>query len=140
MMQVDPRLHHCAQNVTQGSLETVLEMYKILNCEVVYRPDNGHRWAMVGQMQLRFAIQVVEIDSEPISAIEAKRQTHVAFLSDDPQGVIKKIENWAKANKVRFSQGGWSEKERYFDLPDLFINFVIEVMHTSIEEGEPLET
>jgi hypothetical protein len=31
-------------------------------------------------------------------------------------------------------RGGWSEKELWFDLPDVFTNFVIEIMHTSIVE------
>lgn len=133
-MSVDPRLHHCAQNITKDTLEDVLEMYKIFNCKVVYRPDGEHKWAMVGQSQLRFAIQIVEVDEQPISDIELKRKIHIAFLSDNPQGLIDRVETWAKGKDLKFRQGGWTDKERYFDLPDIFVNFVVEVMHTSIEE------
>lgn len=133
-MTPDPRLHHYAQNIIQGSLEDVLEMYKLFNCEVVYRPNNGYKWAMVGQSQIRFAIQIVETEEKPISDIELKRKTHIAFLSDNPQELIDKVETWAKSKNFDFRQGGWSDKEKYFDLPDIFINFVVEVMHTSIEE------
>ncbi|MES3005851.1 MAG: hypothetical protein V4664_02795 [Patescibacteria group bacterium] len=133
-MKTTPRLHHYAQNITQGSLEDIIEMYKILNFEVVYRPNKEYKWAMVGQMQLRFAIQIVESEETPISDIELKKKTHIAFLSDKPQEVIDKVEAWAKRKNIQFRHGGWSAKELYFDLPDLFINFVVEVMHSSIEE------
>lgn len=133
-MSVDPRLHHYAQNIVRGTLEDVLEMYQIFNCEVVYGPDSSQKWAMVGQSQLRFAIQVVEVDDQPITSIELKRKSHIAFLSENPKELINKVETWAKGKNIQFRQGGWSDRERYFDLPDIFVNFVIEVMHTSIEE------
>jgi hypothetical protein len=89
---------------------------------------------MVAQQPLRFAIQIVEVDEKPIIDIDLKRKVHVAFLSDNPQEVINKVEAWAQNKSINFRQGGWSEIERYFDLPDLFVNFVVEVMHTSIEK------
>ncbi len=133
-MKLDPRLHHYAQNVYKGTLEDVLEMYTLFNCGVVYRPNNGYKWAMVAQSQLQFAIQIVEVDDLPISDIELKRKVHIAFISDNPQEIIDKVESWANSKNIKFRQGGWSDKERFFDLPDLFVNFVVEVMHTSIEE------
>ena len=134
-MKTDPRLHHYAQNITPHNLENVIEMYSLFNCKVVYRPNNEHQWAMVGQEQLRFAIQIVESSEAPIMDIDMKRKTHIAFLSDNPQDLIDKVEEWAKTKNYKFRQGGWSPKERYFDLPEVFINFVVEIMHTSIEEN-----
>lgn len=57
-----------------------------------------------------------------------KVNTHIAFLSDKPKGDLEKIDKWAKINNVRINQGKWSNKELWFDLPDIFINFVIEIM------------
>ena len=134
-MNIDPRLHHYAQQITSGNLEDVLEMYEQLGCKVVYRPPGDTTWAMVGQAQLRFAIQIIEVNDTPIADIDIKRRAHVAFLSDNPQGIINTIKTWAEGKGIAFREGGWSERERYFDLPDIFINFVVEVMHTSIEES-----
>lgn len=135
-MEIDPRFHHYAQNITKGSLENVLEVYKIFNCEIVYRPDNPpYQWAMVGQKQLRFAIQIVEVEEKPITDLDIKIKSHIAFISDNPREVIKRVEAWARNKNIRFREGGWNEKERYFDLPDLFVNFVVEVLHTSVEEN-----
>ena len=132
-MKIDPRLHHYCQNITKGNLDTVIEMYKLLKFKVVYAPP-AKDWIMVGQDEPRFAIQIIQVDGTPIEDINKKRQTHIAFLSDNPQSVIDDIKGWAEGKGLKFREGGWSAIERYFDLPDIFVNFVIEVMHTSIEE------
>lgn len=111
----------------------VVEMYKLLKFKVVYTPPTKD-WIMVGQDEPRFAIQITQVNDEPIEDIDKKRQTHIAFLSDNPQVVIDQIEEWARSKGVKFRQGGWSAIERYFDLPEVFVNFVVEVMHSSIEE------
>ena len=132
-MKIDPKLHHYCQNITRGNLDLIVEMYELLKFKVVYTPPSKD-WVMVGQDDLRFAIQVTQVDDKPIEDIDEKRRTHIAFLSDNPQGVIDEVEAWAKKKNLRFTQGGWSPIERYFDIPDIFVNFVVEVMHTSIEK------
>ena len=89
---------------------------------------------MVGQENLRFAIQIIQVDDKPVEEISKKIQSHVALISDNPSNVIDKIKTWANSKSLRFRDGGWSPIERYFDLPDIFVNFVMEVMHTSIED------
>ena len=131
---IDPRLHHVCLNVTTGSLEVVLELFELLKCPVVYWPNNGYQWAMVGQPQLDFALQITETSDAPLEDLDRKRQTHVAFLSSSPQDVVDEVRKWASSKGITFQDGGWSDKELYFDLPKLFVNFVVEVMHTSIEE------
>lgn len=132
-MKPDPRLHHYCQNITRGYLNDVVEMYSLLDLKVVYIPENKD-WIMVAQEPLRFAIQITQVNDIPISDVELKKRTHIAFLSDNPQAVIDKIDAWAKSKNIKFRHGGWSDIERYFDLPDIFTNFVVEVMHTSIEK------
>jgi len=55
-------------------------------------------------------------------------------LSDTPKEDIDEVRLWAEKKGVEFVQGGWSDKELWFDLPEVFTNFVIEVMHTSVVE------
>ncbi len=132
-MNTDPKLHHYCQNITRGNLDLVVEMYKLLNFKVVYTPPNKD-WIMVGQENLRFAIQIIQVDDKPVEEISKKIQSHVALISDNPANVIDKIKTWANSKGLRFRDGGWSPIEKYFDLPDIFVNFVVEVMHTSIED------
>jgi len=133
-MKIYPQLHHYAQIITKNSLNDILEMYEVFNCKVTHRPNDSYTWAIVGQDKPEFRIQIIETEDKPIADIKVKRSSHLGFLSDNPQEVIDKVENWAKNKNIRFIQGQWSEKELYFDLPDLFTNFVIEVMHTSVVE------
>ena len=133
-MKNNPQLHHVAQNIRKGSLEIVLEMYELLGCQVVYRPPKDYQWAMVAQENLDFRIQVVEVDESPVQDFKRKQNTHIAFLSEDPQNLISGVKDWADKKGLKFREGGWNEKERTFDLPDVFINSVVEVMHTSVVE------
>ena len=134
-MLPDPRLHHYCQNISKGYLETVIEMYELFNCRVVYRPSAEQNWAMIGQDQLRFAVQIAEVDEKPIENIDLKKRSHIAFISDNPQEIIDKVKIWAQNKGLKFREGGWSPIERYFDLPDIFVNFLVEVMHASIEQS-----
>jgi len=131
---MESRLHHCAVKISRGSLAQILEVFEILGCGVVYRPPNNRTWAMVSQRGTNFNIQLVEYDEKLVDDLELKRGCHVAFVSNEPQKLIDKAKEWAEKNNLQFRAGGWSERELYFDFPNLFINFVVEIMHTSILE------
>lgn len=131
-MKTDPQLHHAAKRITRNSLEKVIEAFEQLGCKLMYSLGDS-RWAMVGQDGLAFDIQLVEVDEKPVQS-KSRINSHVAFISDAPAEKIQKVERWAAQNKIRFEKGGWSERELWFDLPDLFVDFVVEVMHVSITE------
>lgn len=126
------KLHHFAYNITPNSLELVLDLFEKLGCKLTYRKGN-ERWCMINQKPITVDIQIIET-KDRLVLIKKKINTHIAFLSDTPKEDIGKIAKWAKSKKLTFKQGNWSDKELWFDLPDLFINFVIEIMHTSIVE------
>ncbi len=78
-------------------------------------------------------MQFIEVDQVP-QDMEVKRNSHIAFLSDDPKRELGRIQEWVESKGHKFLSGGWSDREFYFDCPDVFIDFVIEVMHTSVAE------
>jgi hypothetical protein len=129
----DPKLHHVCKKIVPGSTEKVIELLSLLGCEVTYR-EPAHGWFMVGQKGLPFDIQLIEKPTAPQTG-QFKVNSHVAFISEDPGALIDKVESWANKNHLAFKRGGWSDRELWFDLPDLFVDFVIEVMHASITEG-----
>lgn len=110
----------------------MIEVFEQLECKLMYRHGDA-RWAMVGQDGLAFDIQLVEVDEHPVYN-KSRISSHVAFISEKPLVQIEKVEIWAKQNGIRFEKGGWSERELWFDLPDLFVDFVVEIMHVSITE------
>ena len=127
-----PLLHHFAFNIKPNTLELTVEILKLLNCTVSYR-ESGKRWCMISQDFIPVNIQLIEMDAAVVP-LRRKISTHIAFLSKSPKEHIKKIEEWAKDNNLKFQHGNCTDKEFWFDLPDIFINFVIEIMHTSVVE------
>ena len=88
---------------------------------------------MVAQDKVDIDIQIIETEDKNIN-IDEKIKTHIAFLSDDPKKDIEKIEFFAFNNKLNFQKWGWNDKEFWFDFTDIFNNFVVEIMHTSVVE------
>lgn len=132
-MECNVSLHHVALRITTNSLEKVIEVFELLECNMTYRKGDA-RWAMVGQHTVPIDVQFLEVDEAPLRST-SRTSSHVAFVSATPLDQIQKVEGWARENDIRFEKGGWSEKELWFDLPDLFVDFVVEIMHTSIAEG-----
>jgi len=103
-----------------------VEMYKLMDLDVIYTPSDNSSLIMVGQKQLRFAVRITDVSDKP------KKRTHIAFISGNPQEVVRKIRIWAESEGFKFRKGGWSDNiESLFDLPDIFISFVAEVLYTS---------
>jgi len=67
-------------------------------------------------------------------ALELKRESHVAFISSDPKREMERIEKWIESQGKTCMADSWSDKEYYFDCPEVFVDFVIEVMHRSVVE------
>ncbi|MGM5487754.1 MAG: hypothetical protein ACQESG_02285 [Nanobdellota archaeon] len=127
---MDVRLHHFAYTIRPDCLELVLELLERLGCTISYK-EKG--WCMIEQKPIPIDIQLIETEDQLIP-IEKKMNTHIAFLSDTPGEDIAEIMEWCKRKGINTRQGGWSERELWFDLPDVFVNFVIEIMHSSIVE------
>ena len=125
-------LHHCAKRITPNSLEFIIDLFKQLGCQESYW-ESGARWAMIEQKGKDSIIQFIETNQVP-QETENKRNSHIAFLSDDPHKDIAEIKKWIYGKNIKIIVGKWSDKELYFDCPGVFIDFVIEIMHTSIVE------
>ena len=131
-MKKNLRLHHCAKRITPNSLEFVMELFAQLGCRESYC-EEGARCAMIEQEGSNTIIQFIDTDQSP-QATEDKCSSHIAFLSEDPQKDISRVKEWIGKQNEKIKIGQWSENELYFDCPDVFIDFVIEIMHLSIIE------
>ncbi len=131
-MKNDPQLHHVCKKIVPSSSKEVIEIFSMLGCKVTYELST-ESWFMLGQEGVPFDVQLIESPVTPLND-QFKVNSHVAFISENPKIVIDKIESWATENNILFKRGGWSERELWFDFPELFVDFVIEVMHVSILE------
>jgi hypothetical protein len=127
---METKLHHFAYNITPGNLEFVVELFEKLGCELTYRKEKA-RWCMIRQKSIPVDIQIIETKDKPIQT-KIKINTHIAFLSETPEEDIQNIKKWAENKNKKVIKGAWSKKEYWFDIPDTFINFVIEIMHNSV--------
>ena len=57
-----------------------------------------------------------------------KRRSQVSFLSDKPQEALSALAAWLNAQGLETYVGSYSEREFYLDVPDAFVDFVLEAM------------
>ena len=57
-----------------------------------------------------------------------KRRSQVSFLSDTPRAALEALAGWARARGLAAEVGSYSGREFFLDLPDAFVDFVIEAM------------
>jgi hypothetical protein len=88
---------------------------------------------MIAQDGLDFDIQLIETKSTMLHD-ETRPNSQIAFISEKPLEDIEKVRRWAEGKNIMFTQNAWSDKEFYFDLPELFVDWVVEVMDVSILE------
>jgi len=122
------KLHHCAFKITLGKSILMQEFCEYLSAKLSWEgKDQGREIAM--RFGNNMLIQFSEIDEKPIKT-KNKKETHISFSSREPKKDIKKIENWFSQHNIKTITGQWSETELWIDCPDVFINFVIEVLKT----------
>lgn len=122
------KLHHCAYQITKGNSKLMQNFCETFGAKLVWEGyDQGREIAM--QFDNNFCIQFSEIQEKPIIN-ENKKETHLAFSSINPKKDLATIENWFKKNNIKIKTGKWKETELWIDCPEIFINFVIEVLDT----------
>ena len=132
------KLHHFAYIIKPDTLSLTVELFEKFNCTISYQEEKA-TWCMLEQKPLPVDIQIIEFKSPEVSR-EIKNSTHICFLSDNPQSDLDEIKKWAKKKSIRFEQGKWSDEMLWFDLPGIFGNFVIEIMHKNIVNSKNIST
>jgi hypothetical protein len=122
--------HHFSVRIQPGQIQPAWFLFALLGFSASYRPPEGG-WFMVAFKF--FEIQVIESDLDP-DPLERRLKNHIAFLSSDPKRAVEQVASWAKRNDLKFDHGKWSDQELWFDLPDVFASFAMEIMHPDVLE------
>ncbi|MBI4433728.1 hypothetical protein HY632_03070 [Candidatus Uhrbacteria bacterium] len=56
----------------------------------------------------------------------------MAFLDADPKAATEALIRWLEQSGIASRAGAWSEREYWVDCPELFVDFVIEIMHPAV--------
>lgn len=126
------KLHHIAKRIKAGELETAIELFSLLGMKVTYQPQE-FRWAMIAQDGVNIDIQLAEVEDSPMQGTK-RIGSHIGFLSSDPNADIERITEWASEKGLPFERGKWDDTQLWFDFPDLFIDWVVEIMNKSVVE------
>lgn len=125
-------IHHGAFRISRGSLQRVVELFQTLGFREFERSvRDGEAAAYLGQSKVLFCIQVNEADAQDIT-FKQKLYSHIAFVSDDPRADRDALVSWCTTNDTKTTVGEWSDHELWIDCPDLFVDFVIEFLHSSM--------
>lgn len=121
--------HHTAFRIRKGSLDAVERLFRRLGFETFERSVTARDAAIwMGPKGSSAVVQFNEVDASPL-AIEQKTYSHLAFLDSDPKAATDDLARWLKEQGIASRIGQWSDRELWLDCPDLFLDFVIEIMH-----------
>ena len=118
------QFNHVANRLDVRHFETVVSMFKeLLNFSELRRTERAIWLRQPGaNVDLQFSrSEISNRDSDKI-------RSQVSFLDDDPKTALDRLANWARLHGMEAEVGSYSDKEFYLDIPDAFIDFVVEAM------------
>ncbi len=118
------KLNYFANRVESRHFDTVVEMFVTrLGFVVLRRTERSLHMRQPGDnIDLQFS------RTQNDHRDEDKRRSQIAFLSETPRADLDALAEWFQAHGLAASVGAYSEREFFLDVPEAFIDFVIEAM------------
>lgn len=124
------QFNHVANRIDARYFETVVALLTERLGFVVLRRTERSIW--LRQPGGNVDLQLSRSETEHRDADKLRSQ--VSFLSDNPRADLLRLAEWAQAKGLKAMVGGYSEREFYLDLPEAFVDFVIEAMLPELAE------
>jgi hypothetical protein len=124
------RFNHVANRLATRHFEAVVTMLKTQLGFIELRRTDRAIWLRQpgANIDLQFS------RSETAARDADKLRSQVAFLSDPPREALEALSAWCAAQGLVARVGAYSDREFYLDLPDAFVDFVIEAMRPELAE------
>lgn len=133
-------LNHCAFRVYKDDFEMVVSLFTDKLGFRVLRRKGSVVWMRQGETPVD--IQLCASDTKPetkgIDIDVLRRKDHreicdksrsqIAFLSEQPEKELKQLAAEIEKKGYKTFVLGYSDKEFFLDIPDVFVDFVIEAM------------
>ena len=124
------RLNHCANRVEKQHFETVVELFRSKLGFVELRRSEMSIW--MRQPGANIDIQFSQSTTE--NRDDDKRGSQISFITGTPRESLEQLAAWLRSKDLQPVIGSWSEKEFFLDLPEAFVDFVIEAMTPDLAE------
>jgi hypothetical protein len=118
------QFNHVANRLDRRHFETVVAMLKEKLGFVELRRTERAIW--LRQPGTNIDLQFGRSDTT--ARDDDKLRSQVSFLSPTPKAALEDLAAWARAHGLAATVGAYSDREFYLDLPEAFIDFVIEAM------------
>jgi hypothetical protein len=124
------KLNHAANRLSSAYFETVVEMLKIGLGFVELRRTERAIWLRQpgANVDLQFS------RSQSNNRDEDKLRSQVSFLSETPRADLEELAGWAREHGMTAEIGTYSDREFYLDVPEAFVDFVIEAMRPELAD------
>lgn len=118
------KLNHVANRLNDRHFGTVVAMLKAKLGFIELRQTERAIWLRQPgtNVDLQFS------RSDTIERAADKLRSQVSFLSETPCAALEDLAAWARAHGMEATVGSYSGKEFFLDLPEAFVDFVIEAM------------
>jgi hypothetical protein len=124
------RLNHAANRLDGNHFETIVEMLKARLGFIELRRTERAIWLRQpgANVDLQFSrSQIPNRDAD-------KLRSQVSFLSETPREDLEELASWIRERKLKAEVGAYSDREFYLDVPDAFVDFVIEAMRPELAD------
>lgn len=127
--------HHCSKRINKDNFDLAIKLFQKLGFVLEDKwvePDNVIS-AILNFPSKSISLQLLSSEDPSIPTYN-KKDSHVCLITNNPKKELLGIKSWASKHHLKYIENSFSDKEFYFDLPELFIDFVIEIMHRSVVE------
>lgn len=118
------KLNHLANRLNREHFDTVVEMLTTRLAFVQLRRTERSIW--LRQPGTNVDLQFSRSDTGHRD--EDKLRSQISFLSDMPKAELDQLAEWFRQHGLHASVGSYSDREFYLDVPEAFVDFVIEAM------------
>jgi hypothetical protein len=129
------RLNHAANRLDATHFETVVEMLKTKLGFVELRRTERAIW-----LRQPGANVDLQFSRSPSANRDAdKLRSQVSFLSETPREDLEELAAWTHERGLKAEVGAYSDREFYLDIPEAFVDFVIEAMRPELADYGVIE-
>ena len=126
------QLNHICNRITSDSQSFLINLFTCqLDCFVLRQTDTD---VWLRQRGTAVDLQFCETSIDPNIIVDDKHNSHISFLTETPEQDLRRLGMWIEAQGYRVAYGSWSNQEYWLDVPEVFVDFVIEAMVPGLAE------